>query len=158
MKTLNYTHLLEAKAEKIINALQQLLADYQIYYTNLRGYHWNIQGPDFFVLHSKFEELYNDTAEKADQLAERILMLGGVPVNNYSQYLQSSQIKEVSNVHSGDEALKQILNNYSHFISEERALISLASEAGDEVTIAMLSDYLQEQEKMIWMLTASMSK
>ena len=84
MKTLDYIHLDAVAAGKVVEALQQLLADYQVFYTNLRGFHWNIKGHGFFVLHSKFEDMYNDAAEKVDELAERILMLGGVPVNKGS--------------------------------------------------------------------------
>ena len=95
MKTLNYTHLEEKGANTIVLSLQQLLADFQIHYANLRGFHWNIKGHGFFVLHSKFEDLYNGAAEKVDEIAERILMLGGTPANKYSDYLKMAQIKEV---------------------------------------------------------------
>lgn len=85
MKTLDYLHLDEMKLNRVLDALQHLLADFQVYYTNLRGLHWNIRGRGFFTLHEKFETLYNDTAEKIDEIAERILMLGGVPENRFSE-------------------------------------------------------------------------
>ena len=75
MKTLNYTHLEEKGANTIVLSLQQLLADFQIHYANLRGFHWNIKGHGFFVLHSKFEDLYNGAAEKVDEIAERMVSL-----------------------------------------------------------------------------------
>lgn len=106
MKTLDYIHLDAVAAGKVVEALQQLLADYQVFYTNLRGFHWNIKGHGFFVLHSKFEDMYNDAAEKVDELAERILMLGGVPVNKFSEYLKVAKVKEVSGVSCADEAWK----------------------------------------------------
>ena len=154
MKTLNYTHLEEKGANTIVLSLQQLLADFQIHYANLRGFHWNIKGHGFFVLHSKFEDLYNGAAEKVDELAERILMLGGVPVNKFSEYLKVAKVKEVSGVSCADEALENVLNTYGQFIAEERKLLSLASESGDEATVALMSDYLKEQEKLVWMLVA----
>lgn len=158
MKALNYTHLDEQGANNIVVALQQLLADFQIHYANLRGFHWNIQGHGFFILHSKFEDLYNDAAEKVDELAERILMLGGTPSNKYSDYLKVSHVKEIDGVSNGHEALEHILETYGHLIGEERKVLSLAAANSDEVTVAMMSDYLKEQEKMVWMLTAFMSK
>ena len=142
----------------VVASLQQLLADFQIYYTNLRGFHWNIKGHDFFVLHSKFEDLYNDAAEKVDEIAERILMLGGTPANKFSDYLKMANINEVDRVSNGEKALENILETYSHLIGEERKLLSSASQAGDEVTVALMSDYLKEQEKMVWMLTAYSNK
>lgn len=154
MKTMDYLHLDEKKIENVLPALHRLLADFQVFYTNLRGFHWNIQGRGFFVLHEKFESLYNDAAEKADELAERILMLGGTPENRFSEYLKTAQLKEISGVSCGDEAIGHILTTYSHLIGEERKVLELASEAGDEATVALMSDYLREQEKMVWMLTA----
>ena len=158
MKTLDYIKLNESGVNNAVASLQQLLADFQIYYTNLRGFHWNIKGHDFFVLHSKFEDLYNDAAEKVDEIAERILMLGGTPANKFSDYLKMSNINEVDRVSNGEKALENILETYGHLIGEERKLLSIASQAGDEVTVALMSDYLKEQEKMVWMLTAYNNK
>ena len=158
MKTLNYIKLNEKEVSSVVASLQQLLADFQVYYTNLRGFHWNIKGHGFFVLHSKFEDLYNDAAEKVDELAERVLMLGGTPANKFSEYLKVAKVKEVDGVSNADEALSNILETYSYMIAEERKLLSLASEVNDEVTVALMSDYLKEQEKMVWMLVAYNSK
>jgi len=157
MKTLDYIHLDATEAGKVVNSLQQLLSDFQVFYTNLRGFHWNIQGKSFFTLHSKFEEMYDDTAEKVDEIAERILMLGGVPANKFSDYLKNTQVKEVSNVTCGKEAIQNILDTYGILIWEERKLLALASDAADESTVALMSDYLKEQEKTVWMLVAYLS-
>ena len=154
MKTLDYIQLNADSANKIVANLKQLLADYQIFYTNLRGFHWNIKGHGFFVLHGKFEDLYNDVANKVDEIAERMLMLGGQPDNNFSEYLKISRVKEVSGVSCGDQALQNILETYGHLIKAEREVLAIASEAGDEVTVAQMSDYMKEQEKMVWMLVA----
>ena len=128
MKTLDYIKLNESGVNNVVASLQQLLADFQIYYTNLRGFHWNIKGHDFFVLHSKFEDLYNDAAEKVDEIAERILMLGGTPANKFSDYLKMSNINEVDRVSNGEKALENILETYSHLIGEERKLLSRSEE------------------------------
>lgn len=157
MKTLDYLHLDASGANKVVNGLQQLLADFQLFYTNLRGFHWNIKGHSFYVLHEKFEDLYDDAAEKVDEIAERILMLGGVPENKFSEYLKKAGIKEVSNVSCGEEAVKNVLDSLSVLIGEERKLLSLASEVNDESTVALMSDYLKEQEKTVWMLVSYLS-
>ena len=154
MKTLDYLGLEEKAAGKVAESLQQLLADFQVFYTNLRGFHWNIKGHGFFTLHSKFEEMYDDAAEKVDEIAERILMLGGTPANKFSDYLKVAQIKEVANISCQENAVNNILETYKVLIAEERKLLALASEAGDEVTVSLMSDYLAGQEKLIWMLVA----
>ena len=158
MKTLDYLHLNEKKVADVVSALHQLLADFQVHYTNLRGFHWDIKGHGFFVLHGKFEDMYNDAAEKVDEIAERILMLGGTPANKFSDYLKVANVNEVDKVSNGDEALNNILQSISYLIGEERKILSIASQAGDEVTVSMMSDYLKEQEKLVWMLVAYSSK
>ena len=140
MKTLDYLHLDENAAGKLVQSLQQLLADFQVHYMNLRGFHWNIQGHGFFVLHSKF--------------AERILMLGGVPSNKFGEYLKIAKVREIDGVSCGGEAIGHVLDTYKYLIGRERELLAQASEAGDEVTVSMMTDYLQEQEKTVWMLCA----
>ena len=154
MKTLDYLNLDNKNVENVVVALQNLLADFQVYYTNLRGFHWEIKGRGFFVLHEKFESMYEDAAAKVDEIAERILTLGGTPENKYSGYLKVARIPEVSGVSSSKEAVDNVLNTYKHFIAEERKLIELAEEANDVVTADMLTGYLKEQEKMVWMLVA----
>lgn len=154
MKTLDYTKLSTEAVKPVINALQQLLADYQIYYSNLRGLHWNVKGKDFFVLHKQYEEMYDNTAEKVDEIAERILMLDGVPAHNFSDYLKTSKVKETGYVTSGSEGIKHVRDTISYFIASERDILKIASEAGDEATVALMSDYISEQEKLMWMLTA----
>lgn len=156
MKTLNIIGLQADQAQNTVNALQQLLADFQVYYTNLRGLHWNIQGPAFFTLHAQFEKMYDDVSEKADEIAERILMLGGKPENRFSGYLQQASVKEVNDIHSVEGAIAHILDTLRILIAQERQILSAASEAGDEATAALMSDYLSEQEKTVWMLTASL--
>ena len=87
MRTLDYLHLNESAVAIVINGLNQLLADYQIFYRNLRGFHWNIKGHGFFVLQGKFEDMYNDVANKVDELAERMLMPGAYNSGNCKSLL-----------------------------------------------------------------------
>lgn len=158
MKTLDYLNLNEAKVTNVVSALNQLLADFQVHYTNLRGMHWDIKGHGFFVLHEKFESMYDDTAEKVDEIAERLLMLGSTPENKFSEYLKVAKVKEVSGISCGSDAVDHILDTYKHLISEERKVIELAEAANDVVTADLLTGYLKEQEKMVWMLVAFSTK
>ena len=150
MRTLDFLGLDESKVKGVVGGLSQLLADFQVYYTNLRGFHWNVRGKSFFVMHAKYEELYNDAAEKIDELAERILQLGAVPESKFSEYLKQSDIR----VERGREAREALLGWLKVLIAKEREVLSLASESGDEVTVSLMSDYLKGQEKMLWMLVA----
>lgn len=154
MKTLDYTQLEAKTAKNVAEELQTLLADFQVSYTNMRGFHWNVKGRGFYQLHELFEKMYDDAAEKIDEIAERILMLGEVPAHNFSHYLKASQIKESGVVSDPDEIVKLILESLKILISQERKVLDLAAEGSDEVTVAMISDFLTEQEKSVWMLTS----
>ncbi len=154
MKTLDYTGLNENKVSNVVKGLTQLLANFQVYYANLRGFHWNVKGHGFFILHSKYEELYNDAATKIDDIAERLLQLDAAPESKYSEYLKVSTIKEAGEIHCGKEAIESLLGYLKTLIALEREILSAASEAGDEVTVSLMSDYLKDQEKSVWMFTA----
>ncbi len=154
MKTLQVTGLNENNVNNVINALAQLLADLQVHYTNLRNLHWNVKGPRFYVLHEKYEEMYDDVATKVDEVAERILQLDGTPEHRFSAYLNTANVKELPVVKDETTGLRYVLDTLKALIAEERALLKKASEADDEVTVAMMSDYLSGQEKTVWMLAA----
>ena len=61
--------------ENILNNLNTFLSDLNVFYRKLQNYHWNIKGKDFFVIHSKLEEYYNEINTEIDELAEHILTL-----------------------------------------------------------------------------------
>jgi len=150
----NQVNLVEDKAQKIVDDLNVLLGDVQIFYMNVKGYHWNIVGSQFFTLHEKFEELYDDLAEKGDEIAERILTLEGRPVHSYSEFLNVADLQEDTDVSSAQDTVKGVVKGLQALVDRERSLIELASENGDEATADMLTGYMGEQEKMIWMYNA----
>jgi len=139
---------------QLTKQLNLLLADFQIYYQNLRGFHWNIQGRSFFELHMKFEELYNDAAIKVDEVAERVLTIGATPMHSFSEYVDQANIKAVTNIHDGEIAVKTIIGNVNAIIERERAIQKLAEEAGDTGSGDMISAFIEEQEKTLWMFNA----
>lgn len=154
MKTTNAIGLDKAKSEKLAKKLNELLANYSVFYQNTRGYHWNIKGEKFFELHLKFEELYNDLLLKIDEVAERILTLGYSPEHNFTQYHKLSSIKESEKVTDGLKAVGQILDSFKTVITMQRELLNLSADANDEGTNALMSDYIRAQEKSVWMYSA----
>jgi starvation-inducible DNA-binding protein len=154
MKNLNAIGLENIKAKKLAEKLNILLANYSIFYQNIRGYHWNIKGDKFFELHLKFEELYNDILLKIDEVAERILTLGHTPNHNFSDYKETATIAESNQVSEGSKAVNNILDSFQTIIILQRELLLLSEDAGDEGTNAMMSDYIRMQEKLVWMYSA----
>ncbi|HLV63457.1 Dps family protein [Galbibacter sp.] len=143
-------------SEKVAEKLNELLSNYQIFYMNVRGFHWNIKGSDFFVYHEKFEELYNDSLHNIDEIAERILTLGLVPLHSFSAYKKVSSISEVEHVVDSKESLKIILEGLKQLLIIEREILMLSSSIGDEGTVSLMSEYISEQEKLVWMFSASL--
>lgn len=139
------------KSEKLAVELNRLLATYQVFYMNTRGYHWNIKGVQFFELHTKFEEIYNNLQEKVDEVAERILTLGHTPVHAFSDYVTTSLIKEDVNVSNSKGCLSGLLLGFKTLLELQREILEVAAEAGDEGTASQMSDYIKEQEKLVWM-------
>jgi starvation-inducible DNA-binding protein len=150
----NQIDLTTGYSAKMVEKLNVFLSNVQIFYMNVRGFHWNITGKNFFKLHEKFEELYNDLNEKADEIAERVLMLDGKPVHAFSEYLKIAEIKEKQNVTTDVETVKEVIAGLLVLLRQERDIASFADENGDEGTVDLVTGYISEQEKMIWMLNA----
>ena len=158
MGQLNTIGLDTDKSKKLAEQLNDLLANYSVFYMNTRGFHWNIKGDKFFELHVKFEELYNDLFMKIDEVAERILTLGNNPVHTYSEYNAISEVKETKNVSEGHAAVSEILNSFKIIISKQRQILSLSAEIEDEGTNALMSDYISAQEKLTWMYSSFLGR
>jgi starvation-inducible DNA-binding protein len=146
------------ESEELVIELNGLLSNFQMYYQNLRGLHWNIRGKRFFDLHLKFEELYNDSQIKIDLIAERVLTLGGTPLHTFSDYIKHSKLQIGKNISNDVEAIQLILESLSILLQIERVILNKAAEINDEGTNSMMSDFIAEQEKTNWMLKAWMEE
>ena len=140
--------------KEMVKKLNVYLSSVQVTYMNVRGYHWNIVGKQFFALHEKFEEQYNTLNEMADEIAERILMLEGTPLHSFTEYLKISSIKERLNVNSAEATIQALLSDTAKLLEMERDILSTASDNEDDGTASMVSEYIGTQEKMSWMFNA----
>ena len=139
---------------QIIETLNGLLASFQTYYQNLRGIHWNIKGKQFFELHVKFEELYNEANTNVDEIAERILTLGGMPLHTFADYTKFSKVQVGKNITNDEAAVQLIIDSLAELLQLERHVLALSDEASDEGTNSLMSDLITAQEKTIWMMQA----
>lgn len=153
---LNKIGLDSVKCAELSNKMNVLLADYQLFYINARGFHWNIRGEKFFELHIKFEDLYTDALTKIDEIAERIVTLGYTPLHAFTDYVATSTIPEIKNLSDGKACVREVLNAFEQLLLLEREILHLSADAGDEGTNALMSDYIREQEKTVWMYSAYM--
>lgn len=154
MAKLNSIGLVIEKSKVLAEKLNELLADYSIFYQNIRGYHWNIKGDKFFELHDKFQELYENLFIKIDEVAERIRTLGHTPNHKFSDYQKEAKIKESSETADGVNDVKDTLESLKIIIILQREILELSAQTDDEGTNALMSDYIREQEKLVWMYSA----
>ena len=158
MSTKNQIGLDKAKSKILADGLNNLLADYMMFYQNTRGLHWNIKGEKFFELHMKFEELYTNLLLKVDDVAERILTLGATPLHTFEDYKKFAKIKIVKDVSDGKKGVQVILDALEILIVRQRELLIFSADAVDEGTNALMSDYIREQEKLVWMYSSFLKK
>lgn len=154
MGTLSKIGLDKTKSGKLVNELNRLLSNYEVFYQSLRGLHWNIKGPQFFELHEKFEEMYNDAQEKIDVIAERILTLGFTPLHTFQDYIENAEVEVGKNISEARPAVILITESLKTLVILERQILESAQELEDEGTITMLTDFITEQEKAIWMYSS----
>ena len=134
--------------------LSHLLADYQVLYQKLRNYHWNVTGPLFFGLHDKFEELYNETAVRVDDLAEMIGSNGQRPPSTLAEHLKLARLKEDPSTPEANDMVRNILEDYEAL---NKNLRSLSADAGEQsmIKVANMADEMADaQAKTAWMLRA----
>ncbi|WP_300440057.1 Dps family protein [Christiangramia sp.] len=151
---MNYLGLDSNKTKKTVEELNILLADYHLYYQKLRNFHWNVIGKNFFDLHEKFEELYDDAKLKVDEIAERILTLRYQPTSNLSDYLEDSNLEESPSDISDSKMIELLLKDHGLLLKQMRKVVEVADAGGDEGTIDLIGAYIRELEKTSWMLDA----
>jgi len=151
---MNYLGINKQKVTPVVSELNNLLCNYHVYYQNLRNFHWNIQGENFFDLHNKFEELYNDARLKIDEIAERILTLRHRPLSRLTDYLAIAKIPEATLIAEDRKMVLIILENHQMLIENLRIVIKTAGKVEDEGTIDMAGSFLENLEKISWMLDA----
>ncbi len=148
----------QEKTTALADELNTLLASFQVYYQNLRGFHWNVKGRDFFQLHEKFEELYTVAQERIDEIAERILTLGTTPLHDYASYLATTKVKPAQNLADGADMVNSTREALKTLIALEREAVKTAGELDDEGSLTLLTEMITAQEKVVWMLSAWLNK
>ena len=141
--------------EHLHKSLNQQIANWSVLYTKLHKYHWYVKGPAFFKLHEKFEEFYNEATLMVDEVAERLLTIGGQPLSTLGEYVANASIKEDTNINlTAEQMVTELIADYETLVKESRALIALAEEAEDQETADIFTEKISEIEKDVWMLKA----
>ena len=135
----------------VASSLQTSLASVTQLYLNVRGFHWNVQGPEFFELHHSLEELYNYLDTVRDELAERISTLGVVPLHDMESYLSHSQVAPQKNISSGAKVCAAVVQGLGEFTATVLAAHQKSEACGDLGSANLLEDYVTKSQKYMWL-------
>lgn len=136
--------------------LNCFLADLAVFYRKLQNYHWNIIGKDFFVLHAKLEEYYNEINEQIDEIAEHIFILGKQPLGTMNDYLEITSIQEAKNEKIEDkQMITKILADFETLLQKAIQIKELAEEKKSYNTSSLMDNYITDYSKKLWMLKQS---
>lgn len=137
---------------KLHNLLDVQVANFSVLFTKLHHFHWFVEGPQFFALHAKFEELYDHVNELYDAFAERLITLGGKPGSRMKDYLAKATLKEAGAEKSAAEMLASLIKDFEAIVIDLKLLTKVAQEEGDEATADLAIGTIGEFEKTLWML------
>jgi len=140
--------------QQVINNLNEQLANWNLLFVKLHNYHWNVKGSDFFTLHEKFENLYDEVAGHIDEVAERILALGAVPAGSLKEYLELATLSEATGRENSREMVEQIIADFKVIVANAKVGIEIAGDAGDDTSVDLLTQVIVALEKHIWLFTA----
>lgn len=138
----------------VINEVNKQIANWTVLYVKLHNYHWNIKGQHFFTLHEKFEAFYDEAAGYIDELAERILAVGGSPIGTIKQCLDLASIQESAGGEDETAMVKTIHTDFNTIVNELNGVIQLAEDANDQGTADILLGIQTSLRKSMWMLQA----
>ena len=158
MSTIQATNTFNARMTELHNVLNRQIAGWSVLYTKLHNFHWYVKGPHFFTLHGKFEELYNLATANMDEVAERLLAIGGSPVATLSEQLNLSPIEEAAGQPTAEQMVEAVVADLRTMVSVIHEGIEAAGEAVDNATEDMLIGFTAGLEKEIWMLNAFLGK
>ena len=138
-----------------VNKLNFYLANLNVLYRKIQNYHWNIVGAGFFSVHAKLEEYYDAINEQIDDVAERILSIGGRPLGTLKDYLEVTTIKEAKNKEiSISDAIADVKSDFEAMLKLTKEIKEVADKENDYVTSALVDEYISTDEKDLWMLNA----
>ncbi len=143
---------------KLHVGLNKQVANLSVFFVKLHHFHWYVPGPQFYQLHQKFEEFYDEVNELYDAVAERLLMIGGKPMSAMKDYLAVASIKEAIGIDSAEGMLKAIADDFALLRKEFVELMKVAQEEGDEITLDLLITTVGSFDKHLWMLNSVLAK
>ncbi|WP_187428540.1 DNA protection during starvation protein 1 [Roseobacter fucihabitans] len=142
------------KPKTIADGLTDVLADtYRLTFKS-HAFHWNVEGPLFYSIHSLTEEHYENMFAAADKLAERIRAIGQMAPMSMHQMMSASVINDPETTPSAGEMCTMLADDHQRIAHRLHALIEIAGEQNDPVTEDLATERSAFHEQAAWMLRA----
>lgn len=158
MKTkLNQTKndLPQQTRRKVIDLLNQNLADALDLRLQAKQAHWNVKGPSFFSLHELFDKVAEELEGFIDEIAERAVALGGVARGTVRIAARSSRLNEYPlDISAGSKHIHTLSEALSMFGKSVRRAIDTAATMGDADTADLFTEVSRGVDKLLWFIEA----
>lgn len=147
------------KMKNINEMFNEYLANLAVFTFKLHNLHWNEEGLQFVQVHLYTEEVYDETFEYFDQVAEQFRMYGATPDSKLSTYLEKATIKEIdAKKFTPEEALTITLEDLKTLRAQATEVRNACEEADWFSSQGLFESHIESYNKRIWFLSATLSK
>lgn len=151
----------KAQFPKTMEQLNQLIADISQLETNIQQTHWYMRGSEFFRLHPQMDEYNEELGEQLDEIAERLIALGGSPYATTYEFIDHTGLPDEKitwNQYSLPELMQRLNDQFKYLASQYRIGMEVSDEERDFSTQDMLNGFRAEVDKWIWMVSAYLNQ
>ncbi|WP_163652301.1 DNA starvation/stationary phase protection protein [Listeria sp. PSOL-1] len=140
--------------------LNHQVANLNVFTVKIHQIHWYMRGKNFFTLHEKMDDLYSEFGEQMDEVAERLIAIGGAPFSTLKEFLENASVEEApyTKKKTMEELIEMLVGTLKLLRDEYQQGIELTDKEGDDVTNDMLIAFKNSIDKHIWMYQAFLNK
>ncbi|WP_437191996.1 DNA starvation/stationary phase protection protein Dps [Planctomicrobium sp. SH527] len=140
---------------QICTVLNARLADIIDLTLQAKQAHWNVKGPGFISLHKLFDEVYSAFAEQTDEVAERIVALGGNADGQLQSVARRTTLPAYQSAsHTGRAHVDALSSTLAIFGKAVREDIERANELNDAGTADLFTQISRLTDKYLWFVEA----
>jgi starvation-inducible DNA-binding protein len=136
----------------LVEALKVSLADTFAFYLKAHNFHWNVTGPNFSEYHKFLGDLWEETFDAVDLIAEGIRTLDAFAPGSFSRYKELSTIEDELKIPSAIDMLKKLEEDNKKVLASLLNAYELAEKAKKHGISNFLQDRITAHEKHGWML------
>lgn len=141
--------------EKLIEILNQRLADASDLRSQAKQAHWNVKGMSFIALHELFDRVAAEADTYTDLIAERVTTLGGTALGTVRLAAEKSTLAEYPHeITDGRDHVDALSGALADFGKKVRANIDDSDGLGDKDTADIFTEISRGIDKLLWFVEA----